>query len=175
LNSSGAIAIGKIIGAHGLNGTSKVYSYAESPSIFKPDTAVTLRFEDGREEIFEINWSKPHRNIILLAFKGLTDRNQVKPLIGSEILLAKAALPEPGEDTYYWFDIIGLKVFSVDDQYLGRIEAIIPTGSNDVYVVKDPARGTEYELLIPALETVVLNIDTQLKVMRVDLPEGLPD
>lgn len=158
-----------------MNGTSKVYSYAESPSIFMPDTEVIVRHDDGREEIFEINWSKPHRNIILLAFKGLTDRNQLEPLIGSEILLAKAALPDLEDDTYYWFDIIGLKVYTADDQYLGHVESIIPTGSNDVYVVKDPAREKGYEVLIPALETVVLDIDTDSKIMRVDLPEGLLD
>ena len=175
MDSSNAIAIGKIIGAHGLNGTSKVYSYAESPYIFEPDTEVIIRHADGREQILEIQWSKPHRNIILLTFKGLTDRSQIEALIGSEILLEKATLPELEQDTFYWFDIIGLEVYSVDDQYLGSVESIIPTGSNDVYVVRDPARGSGYEVLIPALGTVVLNIDTRRKVMRVELPEGLLD
>jgi 16S rRNA processing protein RimM len=54
-------------------------------------------------------------------------------------------------------------------EFLGRIESIIETGSNDVYVVK----SNEKEVLIPALESVVLEIDLEHKRMQVDLPEGL--
>ena len=53
-----------------------------------------------------------------------------------------------------------------------QIESIFPTGSNDVYVVKDIRKDQEKETLIPALESVVLNIDFDKKTMRVLLPEG---
>jgi len=73
------------------------------------------------------------------------------------------------EGIYYWFDLIGIKVYTTEEKYLGRIESIVETGSNDVYVVKHG----EKEVLIPALESVVLDIDLEHKRMRVDLPEGL--
>ena len=73
------------------------------------------------------------------------------------------------EGTYYWVDLIGIGVFTTEKEYLGRIESIVETGSNDVYVVKNGER----EILIPALETVVLDIDLGKKQMQVDLPEGL--
>jgi 16S rRNA processing protein RimM len=62
-------------------------------------------------------------------------------------------------------------VYTSDDQYIGRLESIIETGSNDVYVVKTDDR----EILIPALEAVVLSIDIENKTMRVELPEGLDE
>jgi 16S rRNA processing protein RimM len=173
LESSDTIVIGKITGAHGLKGVCKVVSFAESPTIFEPGRRVTIRLSDGSAERFEIEWSKPHRNIIHMAFSGITDRNLAQTLIGSEIMLARAALPEPEEGAYYWFDIIGLAVYHVDKRYLGRVESIMPTGSNDVYVVKDPEQGPKYEVLIPAVDTVVLEIDTDRRIMRVDLPEEL--
>jgi 16S rRNA processing protein RimM len=150
-----------------------VHSYAESPSIFKPGTRMRLRLAEGREQDFEIEWSKPHRNIILMAFTGVTDRNQAETIIGSEILLTRATLPDTEEGTYYWFDIIGLAVYHVDERYLGCVASIFPTGSNDVYVVKDPARDPTYEVLIPAIDSVVVEIDLEKKTMRVDLPEEL--
>ena len=58
---------------------------------------------------------------------------------------------------------------SAEDEYLGRIESIIETGSNDVYVVKDSKK----EVLIPALASVVLAVDIRRKRMQVELPEGL--
>jgi 16S rRNA processing protein RimM len=65
--------------------------------------------------------------------------------------------------------ITGIEVVTTTGEFLGWIESIIETGSNDVYVVK----SNKKEVLIPALESVVLNIDLAYKRMRVDLPEGL--
>jgi 16S rRNA processing protein RimM len=49
------------------------------------------------------------------------------------------------------------------------VTAIFPTGSNDVYVVREGKK----EILIPALESVVVEIDLTANALRVDLPEGL--
>lgn len=165
------ILIGKITGAHGIKGTSKVYSYCESLSVFEPGSLIFMKDQRGLEVTCEIKWVKPHAGGILLSLKGITCREDAKNLIGSELFIRKEKLKEPEEGAYYWFDIIGLAVYTIDDKYLGRIESIIPTGSNDVYVVKDKADNSE--ILIPALESVVKKIDFNLKIMQVDLPEGL--
>ncbi len=57
----------------------------------------------------------------------------------------------------------------MDDRYLGRVTEIFPTGSNDVYVVRDG----EKEVLIPAIDSVVVDIDLAHGILRVDLLEGL--
>ena len=73
------------------------------------------------------------------------------------------------KDSYFWFDLIGMAVFTTTGEYLGRLESIIETGSNDVYVVQD---GKE-EVLVPALESVVVDVDIEANRMQVELPEGL--
>ena len=173
MEPNGVVAIGKIVGAHGLNGTSKVFSYAESVSIFTPNRSIILRPPKGRERTVVIQWAKPHSRCILLALKGVTDRDQAENLIGSELLISKSSLPEPEEGAYYWFDLIGLAVYTTQGRYLGRLESIFPTGSNDVYVVR-PDVGDKQdrdEVLIPAIESVVREIDLERNTMRVDLPE----
>ena len=161
--------IGKIVGVHGLKGTNKLRSYAESLSVFSPGSSILVCDTRGREESYEINWVKPHTGTPLVSFKEITNRNQAKKLIGAEVYIPQSELPELDEDTYYWFDLIGIDVYTRAEKFLGRIESIIETGSNDVYVVK----RQEKEVLIPALESVVLNIDLAHKKMIVDLPEGL--
>jgi 16S rRNA processing protein RimM len=74
---------------------------------------------------------------------------------------------------FYWSDIIGLSVFDMAGDYIGRVTSIIQTGSNDVYVVKCPESGNRKEVLVPALAWVVKEIDLNKKIMRIDLPEGL--
>ena len=161
--------IGKIIGIHGIKGTNKLRSYAESLSIFLPGDPILVRDHRGREASYTINWVKPHTGTPLISFKGITNRDQAKKLIGSDLFIPQSQLPELEEDTYYWHDLIGIEVFTIAEEFIGRIESIIETGSNDVYVVK----WKEKEVLIPALESVVLEIDLEHKRMRVDLPEGL--
>lgn len=161
--------IGKIVGIHGLKGTGKLRCYAESLSVFSPGNSILVRDQCGRETSYEINWVKPHTGIPLISFKGITNRDQAKNLIGAELFIPQSKLPELDEDTYYWFDLIGIEVYTKTEEFLGRIESILETGSNDVYVVKKH----EKEVLIPALESVILEIDLEHKRMQVDLPEGL--
>ncbi len=161
--------IGKIAGAHGIKGNIKLISFAESLEIFEKDSSVVLIGPDGNRKEAAINWIRAHGRGTLLSLKGVTSRNRVEELIGWELYIEKARLPELEPGVYYWSDLIGLDVITGDGSYLGRIETIIQTGSNDVYVVKDQ----ENEILIPALDNVVIDIDLKKKEMQVDLPEGL--
>ena len=163
------VLIGKIVGAHGLKGTSKIQSYAESLEIFKSGTVLLVSSPDGSENHYEIDWIKSHSRGALLTLKEVTDRDQAKSLIGSELYIEKAELPELEAGTYYWSDLIGVNVYTSDDRYIGSVASIIETGANDVYVVKD----ADKEILVPALESVVQSIDIESKIMRVELPEGL--
>ena len=173
MDRNGVILIGKIIGAHGTNGTIRVYSFAESLMVFDAGRSIWVRSPDGHQRTIEISWAKPHKRILLLALKGVTDRNQAEALTGSELLIEKATLPDLGDGTFYWFDLIGLSVFSIEGNYLGQVASILTTGSNDVYVVRNTQKEETEEILIPALESVVVEIDIDHRTMHVDLPEGL--
>ena len=169
MDKKGYVLIGKIVGVHGLKGTNKFKSYAESLSVFYPGQSILIRDNRNRETSVELDWIKSHTGTPLISFKGVTDRDRAEALIGAELFIPETELPELDEDTYYWFELIGIEVYNTQEDYLGQITSIFPTGSNDVYVVKDKTK----EVLIPALESVVIDIDLELKRMRVDLPEGL--
>lgn len=173
MEKTGFLAVGKIVGAHGVEGNLKVYSNAESLSVFSPGSSILVVRAGKIEKNYTIKWAKPHGKRILLSLEGIGNRDAAETLIDAELLIERAALPEPEEGSYYWCDIIGLAVFTTDEQYIGRVESIISTGSNDVFVVKDLDKGDDTETLIPALESVVLEINLEHKTMRVALPEGL--
>lgn len=167
------IAIGKIIGAHGIKGNLRVHSYAESPSLFETGRLIRVRNSSGGEKNYQVKWAKPHSKGILLAFEDVVNRTLAEALVGAELLIDRRILPELEAGTYYWSDLIGLSVFSKDGNFIGCIKAIMPTGSNDVYVVASGVEGGPKEVLIPALESVVLEVDLEKGEMHVDLPEGL--
>lgn len=163
------VLIGKIVGVHGLKGISKLYSYAQSLSLFEAGGTVLIGSRLGRQTAYEIKWVKPHGRTALLSLNGVMDRRQAEALVGTDVFIEKARLPEPEKGAYYWFDLIGMEVYTAGENYLGRLTAVIPTGSNDIYVVKNGKN----EVLVPALESVVLDIDLDQRRMQVELPEGL--
>lgn len=170
MTKKGFIAIGKIVGAHGIHGAVKVYSYSESFSVFETGNTLCLKNDpDSNGSCYRIKEFTPHSRFALVFFEGVDSRDLAHSLKGFEIFIEKSKLPELEEETYYWDDIIGLYVYTSDGDCLGQIESIIQTGSNDVYVVN----SEDKEILIPALESVVLHIDIEQKTMKVKLPEGL--
>lgn len=171
------VLIGKIVAAHGIKGAVKVISYAESIDIFRSiDVLWTTSDSQSEHRTYDrlkVNWIKPHKNSIRMGLSKIGDRNQAEAMVGRELFLEKSRLPELEDDTYYWFDLIGLNVMTAKDEVLGRIEAILPTGGNDVYVVKGCDDNNRNEVLIPAVASVIRRIDLAKKIMVVDLPEGL--
>jgi len=169
MHEDALIPIGKVVGTHGIKGYLKVISYAESTASFAPGKQLALRKQGKPVVTYGIESARPHKRGMLLAFNGIASVDAAKEWVGSELCIDKATLPEPERGTYYWHQIIGIEVFTVDDRRLGRVAAIFPTGSNDVYVVRDGKK----EVLIPAIDSVVVEIDLTHNVLRVDLPEGL--
>ena len=163
------VLIGKIVGAHGTHGNLKIVSFAESLEIFEAGSAAVLVDARGRRNSFVINWVKPHGRTALVSLEGIGSRDMAETLIGCEMHIHKARLPELEPGTYYWMELIGLDVVTTAGDYVGKIDSIIQTGSNDVYVVRDQ----QQEVLVPALEKVVVSVDLDKRQMRVDLPEGL--
>ncbi len=100
--------------------------------------------------------------------EGITDTNAAKALIGYKVLVSREMLGELPAGEYYWRDIIGLDVYTENGGYLGRIESIFPTGSNDVYVCKG-----QKEILLPAIADVIRQIDLKKRIIIIRLPEGL--
>ncbi|MDJ0720219.1 MAG: ribosome maturation factor RimM [Desulfobacterales bacterium] len=161
--------IGRIVGAHGTGGVCKVASYAESLTAFEPGNPLFVEAGDHDWQTLEVLWVKPHPKGALMALGGVTDRDAAEKLRGAALYVDKRRLPALESENYYWFELIGMEVFTQDDVFLGRLESILATGSNDVYVV----RLADRETLVPALASVVRRVDTERRRMEVVLPEGL--
>jgi 16S rRNA processing protein RimM len=95
--------------------------------------------------------------------------NQAQALTGKDLFIDKDRLPRlpPGE--YYHFQLIGLSVETKEGKPLGTLRAVFETGGHDVYVVEKGGK----ELLIPAIEQVIGEVDLLNGKLVVDLPEGL--
>ena len=64
-------------------------------------------------------------------------------------------------------EILGFEVFKTSGERLGVLSNVIATGSNDVWVVQHGYRET----LIPALKTIVTEVNTDRKKIFISLPK----
>lgn len=171
MSGSKKVLIGKIQGPHGIRGQLRVIPFAGDASSISQLKSVSLKSPKGAMEEYSVVSAKNNGKRIILTLKPFDNINQVLHLVGSEIYADRVALPELPDDEFYWSDLLGLQVVTSDGEELGELVDIIETGSNDVYVVKHNGR----EVLIPALEDVVLSVDLAEGRMTVSLPEGLLD
>lgn len=162
------VPVGKVIRAHGVRGGVKVLPYGESIESRKKGQGLFILTDEGYRPLTLHRIQRQHRCWILTFFE-ITDRNTAESLIGSELFVPESELPGTEEGEYYYYQLIGLEVISAQGDSLGTLTGIIETGANDVYVI---SRG-DREILIPAIEEVVLEVDLSSGKMIVNLPEGL--
>jgi 16S rRNA processing protein RimM len=164
------LLIGKVIRPHGLDGLLKISSYAESAETLANLKVVYLKGVSGEFVEHRVISIKPHNKSFLLNLEGLRAVEEAEQCRGAGIYVSKDCLGR-GEGDYFWYELIGLKVYSLDGKYIGQIKHILPTGSNDIFIVGE-GKG---EVLIPATREVVKQIDTENQRMIISEMEGLLD
>jgi 16S rRNA processing protein RimM len=112
-----------------------------------------------------------HQGVIILKLEGCDTRNQAEALRNQwlQVRLEEALTLDEGE--FFYYQLIGLQVETVDGEVLGELDEILQTGANDVFVVRGPGG----ELLLPDIPEVILEIDPEAGRMVVRIPAGLRD
>lgn len=164
------INVGEITGAHGIRGEVKVTPRTDFvEERFKKGTKL---YAKKYKKYLEVVSYKEHKGQLLVKFNGVDDRNSAEDLMFTLLCVDfNDAIPLPAGE-YYHFQLKGLEVVEGEISY-GKITEIFQTGSNDVYTVKDEA--TKKEIYIPALKTVIKNVNLEEGKMEVVLPAGLID
>ncbi len=161
------LVVGRIGRAHGVLGEATIEVQTDDPDIrFQVGNKLTL--DDGRE--LTIRSSRWHNQILLLAFDGVADRNQIEELrdqlISSDVDLGSLA---PGE--YHFQQLIGCEVFQQSGELIGTVDEILKSPGQDLLSVSRAAG----RVLIPMVKQIIIEIDVLAKKIIVNPPEGLLD
>jgi 16S rRNA processing protein RimM len=166
------LAVGQVAGAHGIRGEIKVNILTDDPERFGRLSRVWL----GRDEEEPVPWPlegyRLHHGRALLKLEGCDNRTLAESLRAHLVLVPLEEAIPLEEDEYYEHQIIGLGVWTSSGERLGEIEEILYTGANEVYIVRSDEPGRK-EILIPAIEEVVLEIDLEAGRMTIEPLAGL--
>ncbi len=164
------VVVGHIKRAVGFKGEVLIKVYSQPESITEPgclflkDTQKVL-YKKFIIENFRI---KGQKDVVCL-FTRINDRDGAEELAKKKVFQRVDLLPGLGQDEFYWYELKGMKVIDQKGNLLGKIEAILETGSNDCLVV----RNGEGEILIPMIEGFIKEVNKVEKRCNVNLPKGL--
>ena len=163
------LELGQIVNVKGLKGEVKVNSFTDDNTKFERIPKVFLKRKETLTE-YEIEKVGYHKNQVIIKFKNVDTVEEAETLRNSYIVVDREIFGELPEGTYYIADLIGLDVYTESNEYLGKVDDIFSTGSNDVYVVKDELGKQK---LLPGIDEVIKQIDLESGKIIVNLIEGL--
>jgi len=164
------LVIGKLRRPHGLQGEILMDVLTDFPERLEKGVIIYMGDQRRPLKICSRRWQN---KAMLLAFDGFMDPETAGQLRNELLYVRADDRPPLPEGEYYHHQLLGLQVVDETGQGLGVLTKILDTGANDVYVVR-PARGQE--ILLPAIEQVILDIDLERKQMKVHILPGLiPD
>lgn len=161
----GWVVAGRIAGMYGVRGWVRVMSFTDPPDNLLGFPRWRLDGPQGSREVTVLE-GRRHGKGLVARLGGVADRDAAAALIGAEVAVERASFDPPEAGHYYWADLEGLVVATVDGTELGRVDHLVETGANDVMVVAGERRR-----LVPFVAgDVVVEVDLAGGRIVVDWP-----
>jgi len=161
------LVVGKLRKPHGLRGEILMEVITDFPERICPGVMV---FVGEEHRLLKIRSCREHGKLLLVAFEGFDDREAVGVWRNHLIYVNASDRPPLPEGDYYQHQIIGLHVVTDEGMALGELSQVLETGANDVYLIRSQSGS---EVLLPAIDDVILSVDLERKEILVHLLPGL--
>lgn len=165
------VLLGKVTGVYGLKGWVKVHS-----DTLPRENIIHYRqwmMERGGEwSVVGVTGGRPQGKTIVAQLEGVSTPEEAGGYIGASIAVLRSAMPALAEGEYYWADLTGMHVVTVEGVDIGKVVRLFETGANDVVVIADE-RGdpttSGSEILVPWLvPDVITDVNMESRVVTID-------
>jgi 16S rRNA processing protein RimM len=159
------LAVGRLRRPHGIEGAIYMEVLTDFPDRLR--TGRTVYVGDAHEPMRLVSLRRTDRDMIV-RLAGFHTPEEIGRLRNETVFIKATNLPKLPEGEYYHHQLLGLKVIDETGSLVGLLDQILETGANDVYLIKSPDGK---EILLPAVEEVVLGVDLEKGEISVRLPE----
>lgn len=169
-----AVEVGRIADAWGIKGWFKVLPHSASPeALFSSRRWYLLPPDRGPKAfagavLLRVREAKEHSGSVVATAQEIDDRSAAEALKGARIFVARSSFPTPGEDEYYWVDLLGLQVVNREGVALGEVKELVSTGPQTVLVIGYEQDGKPAERMIPFVAAYVDSVDLPGRRIIVD-------
>ena len=163
------LELGQIVNTRGLKGEVRVNSFTDANTKFEKLPKIFIKQNNSiiEHKVQKIGFAK---NQVIIKFEDINSIEEAEKYRNAYIVADRDDLGELPEGVYYIADLIGLDVYTENNEYLGKVDDIYNTGSNDIYVVKDDLGRQK---LLPGIDEVIKKVDIDAKKITVNLIKGL--
>ncbi len=161
------LVIGFLRRPHGLQGEIIMDLHTDFPERIKAGRKI---FIGEKYEAATFDGVRAHANSLLVKLRGFDTPEDVGRFRNQWVYVKAKDVPPLPEGQHYKYELVGLNVVDDSGNALGQLAEILETGANDVYIVRDESGK---EILLPAIPSVILNVDMEQRSMRVHLLDGL--
>ena len=162
--------LGTLTKPFGLKGGLCAFFDTDNPENYTSLPAVFLDL-DGEKIPYTIeNITYRGNNQYIIQFEGM-DANEARDFVGVELYLPISDLPKLSGNRFYFHEVMGFKVEDSIKGEIGTCREFLEVSNNPIMVVDHD--GTE--ILIPASQQFIEQVDRENKVLHVKTPEGLID
>ena len=163
------LVIGQIVNTNGLKGMVKVNPFTDDMMRFEELEDLYIQYKGNLKKV-KIEQVRYQKNQVLLKLEGINSIEEAENYRNCYLKIHRKDARNLEEDMYFIADLIGLEVYTNQNELLGKLDDVFSTGSNDVYVVKDQ---NGKQILLPAIKEVIKQIDLKNKKITVELINGL--
>lgn len=148
------MVLGRLRGPYGVRGWVHLEAHSDAPDCLRV-CAHWLVGQPAHWEPHRVADIKVHGDGLVAKLEACDTPEHAQRLRGALVAVWRDQLPALPEGQYYWDDLIGLAVHTVEGEPLGCVQRMIETGANDVMVVQG-----ERERCIPfVLDAVIKRVD----------------
>ena len=165
-----AIEVGRIADAWGIKGWFKVLPHSAQPEALFSSKRWFLQAPGDSSQVFRlpVREAKEHSDCIVAASAEVPDRTAAEALRGARVFVPRSSFPTPGDDEYYWVDLIGLSVVNREGVALGTVRELMANGPQTTLVLAAEQDGKAVERLIPFVAAFVDKVDLAGRLITVD-------
>lgn len=163
--------IGIITSTHGIRGEVKVFPTTDDNNRFKKLKECFIQYKNEMLPL-KAAGCKFFKNMVILKFDGINDINEVEKYKQCKLFVDREHAVSLDDGEFFIADLIGMETVTDEGRVLGVLEEVIPTGANDVYVIRGQ---DEKEWLLPAIKDCILNIDMKDRKLTVHLMKGMEE
>jgi 16S rRNA processing protein RimM len=163
------IEAGVIVRAHGVRGEVVADVLQDLAEVFAQGLEVRLTDGEGAESRHQVRRARRHQDRLILELSGVDTCERAEDLRACTVWLSRDSIAPLEGKRWFVQDLLGVEVFTEEGELLGRLTEVMHMPANDVYVV----RGKGGEILLPAIDEVIREVDLDAGRMLVRLIEGL--
>lgn len=165
------VAVGYVEKAHGIKGELKIQPLTDHPSRFGVLRSVQVEMRDGQTRVHEIEGAQVRSRCVILKLAGVDSRDAAAALRGAYINIPREDVLPLEDGDFYYFEVIGFEVATVEGQRLGIIEEVMDLPANAVLKVNEGDK----EYLIPVIPEVIDTVDREGERIIINPISGLLD